>query len=137
MNAVTALRLSLMYNSLSTSREFPDVNMNGGTLQGMPVITTEHVGYNQDSPVENRWVALVNASDIYLADEGGVDVAMSTEASLQMDDAPTMASDAPTATSVVSLWQTNSVGFRAERTINWLRRRSEAVALLTDVNWGA
>jgi len=28
------------------------------------------------------------------------------------------------------------VGFRAERTINWSRRRSSAVAYLTSVNWG-
>jgi hypothetical protein len=53
-----------------------------------------------------------------------------------MDDAPTMDSDTPTGTSVVSMFQTNSVAFRAERTINWKRRRDEAVVYLTGVNWG-
>jgi hypothetical protein len=61
---------------------------------------------------------------------------MSQEASLQMDTAPTQSSATPTATSVVSLWQTNSVGFRAERTVNWQRRRDSAVAGLDTVNWG-
>jgi hypothetical protein len=40
------------------------------------------------------------------------------------------------ATSLVSLWQTNSVGFRAERTLNWARRRASAVAVLGGVHWG-
>jgi hypothetical protein len=81
------------------------------------------------------YVALVNASDIYVADEGGVMVDMSREASLQMDNEPTMTSVTPTGTSVVSLWQTNSVGFRAERTINWARRRDSGVAVLSGVSW--
>jgi hypothetical protein len=67
---------------------------------------------------------------------GGIAVDLSREASLQMDDAPTMDSDTPTGTSVVSMFQTNSVAFRAERTINWKRRRDEAVVYLHGVNWG-
>jgi hypothetical protein len=35
------------------------------------------------------------------------------------------------------MFQTNSVAFRAERTVNWARRRPSAVAVLTGVNWGA
>jgi len=42
----------------------------------------------------------------------------------------------PVATDLVSLWQTNSVGFLAERTVNWMRRRPTAVALITGVTWG-
>jgi hypothetical protein len=80
---------------------------------------------------------LVNASDIYFADDGEVAVDMSQEASLQMLDNPTNASDSPpVATSLVSLWQTNSVGFRAERTLNWARRRASAVAVLSGTHWG-
>lgn len=61
---------------------------------------------------------------------------MSTEASLQMLDNPTNDSVTPTATSLVSMFQTNSVAFRAERTINWTRRRDTGVALIEDVAWG-
>jgi hypothetical protein len=39
-------------------------------------------------------------------------------------------------TVLVSLWQRNLVGFRAERTMSWARRRTSAVAYLTGVNWG-
>jgi len=130
MPATTALALSLLQNPLGQA-EFPGISMTGGTLFGLPVIVSEYVPHDSTGAV----VALVNAGDIYLGDEGGIDISMSTEASLQMDDAP----DNPTTAStvLVSLWQRNLVGFRAERTINWARRRPSAVAYLTGVNWGA
>jgi hypothetical protein len=42
----------------------------------------------------------------------------------------------PVATDLVSLWQTNSVGFLAERTLNWMLRRTGAVAYVSGVAWG-
>ncbi|ORL58105.1 phage major capsid protein [Pseudomonas putida] len=130
MPATTALALSLMVNPLGQA-EFPGISMTGGTLFGLPVIVSEYIPSDSSGSI----VALVNASDIYLGDEGGIDLSMSTEASLQMDSAP----DNPTTatTVLVSLWQRNLVGFRAERAINWARRRATAVAYLTGVNWGA
>lgn len=129
MTATMALSLSLMVNALGQP-EFPTITMTGGTLNGLPVIVSEFVPTDSSGSI----VALVNASDIYLGDEGGIDLSMSTEASLQMNDSP----DNPTTAStvLVSLWQRNLVGFRAERTINWARRRTSAVAYLTGVNWG-
>lgn len=140
MPATTALSLSLMLNPLGQP-EFPGVSMNGGTLFGLPVIVSEYVptAYDADGAgagVAGAVVALVNASDIYLGDEGGVSVDMSQEASLQMLDNPTNHSGTGTATSLVSMFQTNSVAFRAERTINWAKRRTSAVAALSGVNWG-
>ncbi|HFO1196973.1 TPA: phage major capsid protein [Pseudomonas aeruginosa] len=129
MDAISALSLSLMKNALGQN-EFPNITMNGGTFEGLPVIVSQYVPRDSGGGL----VALVNASDIYVGDEGGIDLSMSTEASLQMDNAP----DNPTTAStvLVSLWQRNLVGFRAERTINWSRRRTSAVAYLTGVNWG-
>lgn len=128
MSASTALALSIVQNPLGQS-EFNGITLNGGTFFGLPVITSQYVG---------NYVALVNAEDIYFADEGGVQVDMSTEASLEMMDNPTGDSVAatPVAAELVSLWQTNSVGFRAERTVNWMRRRASAVALISGVTWG-
>ena len=131
MAAGTALALSLMQNPLGQS-EFPGLNMNGGSFLGMPAIVSEYFG----NVSAGGFVALVNASDIYFADEGGVEVDVSREASLQMLDNPTNDTVTPTATSLVSMWQTNSVAFRAERILNWAKRRSSAVALLDEVNWG-
>lgn len=141
MPATVALSLSLMFNPMGQP-EFPGISMNGGTLFGLPVIVSQYVptAYDADGAgtdfAAGALVALVNASDIYLADEGGVSVDMSQEASLQMDNAPTNNSATPTATQLVSMFQTNSVAFRAERTINWAKRRASAVAALAGVNWG-
>jgi len=130
MAATTALALSLMQNPLGQA-EFPGIGMNGGMLFGMPVIVSEYV----PSDSNGSYVMLVNASDIYYADMGGVAIDISREASLQMDDTPT---DPVTASTVlVSLWQHNLVGFRAERTLNWALRRTSAVSVLSGVNWGA
>lgn len=126
MSATTALSLSLMRTALDQA-EFPGINMNGGTFQGLPVIVSSYAGTN---------VVLANAQDIWFADDGGVTVDMSTEASLQMMDNPTVNSVTPTATDLVSMFQTNSVAFRAERTINWTRRRDSGVALISGVAWG-
>lgn len=130
MSATTALALSLMRNPLGQV-EFPGISMMGGPFEGLPVIISEYVPTDSSGSL----VALVNANDIYMGDEGGIDLSMSTEASLQMDNAPDNPSTASTV--LVSLWQRNLVGFRAERTINWARRRASAVAYLTGVNWGA
>lgn len=130
MSATTALALSLMQNPLGQA-EFPGIGMTGGTLFGLPVIVSEYVPTDSSGSI----AALVNASDIYLGDEGGIDVSMSTEASLQMDNDPD--NPATASTVLVSLWQRNLIGFRAERSINWARRRPSAVAYLTEVNWGA
>lgn len=135
MSAGLAITLMGMRNALG-SREFPDITMNGGVLEGFPVITSQYLSTFDDSA--GGFVFMVNASDIWVGDEGGINVDMSDQASLQMDDAPTQHGDGtPTATSVVSLWQNNLVGFRAERTINWAKRRATAVAVLSGVLWSA
>jgi HK97 family phage major capsid protein len=139
MSATTALALSLMRNALG-QKEFPDISMTGGKFEGLPVIVSEYV--NLAGSPGNQIVVLVNANDIYIADDGQVVIDVSREASLEMSDAPTNSVGegsplAPHATSLVSLWQTNSIGIRAERFVNWQRRREAAVQYLTGVNWGA
>lgn len=127
MSATRALALSMMRNALGQS-EYGNLSMNGGTFGGLPVIVSEYVAPDT--------VILVNAADIYLADEGGFAVDSSTEASLQMDDAPTHNSTTPTAAQLVSMFQTNSVAIRAERTINWARRRASSVQIISGAHWG-
>jgi HK97 family phage prohead protease len=141
MRATTALALALMQNPLGQA-EFPGITMNGGTFLGFPVITSEHVP--QVGSPTGDYVVFVNASDIYFADEGGFSLSMSTEASIEMDDNPTGAAFTGSpgsvtglgTTSLVSLWQQNLVGWRAERTVNWLRARLSGVQVIASVNWG-
>lgn len=123
----TALALSLIRN-IDDEFVFPTINVNGGTWFGFPVITSNAVGLT-GSPTD-AFIALVDQSEVLLADDGGISIDMSQEASVEMNDAPTGG-----ATSLVSLWQNNLLGLRAERYINWTRRRSTAVAWINDTNY--
>lgn len=128
MEEGTAMAAGLILTSLG-NRAFPGLGMRGGMLLDLPVITSESV--------PSGIVAIVNASDIFFGDDGDITVDMSTEASLEMKSVPTQDPTAPgTGASLVSLWQNNLVGFRAERTVNWKRRRPRAAAYLTGVAWG-
>jgi HK97 family phage prohead protease/HK97 family phage major capsid protein len=124
-----ALAASLMRTTVGGT-EFPDITINGGSLQGIPVLVSNYAaiaGYG------NLVIAIV-APEINLADDGGVTVDMSREASLEMSSTPTQSGT--TGVSLVSLWQDNLVAFRAERFINWGLRRPGVVAAIQSVNWG-
>lgn len=131
MPATVALALSLMMNPLGQP-EFPGVSMNGGTFGGIPVIVSEYV----PTVSAGALIILVNAQDVWLADDGQVVLSASTEASLQMLDNPTDNSATATPTTMVSMFQTDSVALKAERYINWKKRRAQAVQVIEDANWG-
>jgi HK97 family phage major capsid protein/HK97 family phage prohead protease len=108
---------------------FPGINALGGTFLGYPVVTSNNVVLS-GSPTES-FVVLCDPTQIMLADDGGVTIDMSNQASVEMSDAPSGG-----ATSLVSLWQNNLVGLRAERFINWRTRHSGAVQVITmNVKW--
>src|SRR6185369_8134737 len=118
MSTDNAMALGTMTNALGQP-EFPGIGMDGGRLLGFPIIVSDYAG---------SIVALVNASDIYYADEGGVTVDFSREASLEMKDDGHLSQDgsAGTGASLVSMFQSNMVAYRAEKTVNWKRRRTTA-----------
>ena len=127
MSSTNALALSMKKNALG-QKMYPEMTLLGGTFRGLPAIVSQYAGSN---------LTLLNAPDIYLADDGGVAVDMSREASLEMESDPTGDSVSPTGTELVSMFQTNSVAIRAERWINWKRRRTAAVAVISGVNYGS
>jgi HK97 family phage major capsid protein/HK97 family phage prohead protease len=112
---------------------FPGLGKDGGAVQGIPVITSENIAAVGGSPADGAPIVAINANDILLADDGGVDIDISTEASVQMDTAP----DSPLTASTItkSLWQHNLVGVRAERFINWTKARSDSVQLIANANY--
>jgi HK97 family phage major capsid protein/HK97 family phage prohead protease len=135
MGTANALALSMMQNALGQA-VFPNITMNGGTLSGLPVITSEYISQLSDS--SGSPVILVNASDVFLADDGVVTIDASREASLQMLDNPTNdVTGATVATSMISMFQTNSVALRAERVINWKKRRAAAAAYISQAAYNS
>jgi HK97 family phage major capsid protein len=115
MSEANAFALGSSLNALGQPL-FPGMGAGGGSIFGIPVVTSQVAGTT---------VALIDARGILMADDGGLTIDVSREASVQMDSAPT---DPPTATTVLtSLWQMNLVGLKAERYINWKRGRTASV----------
>lgn len=129
MTPSMAKALSLLVNSLGQV-EFPGLNANGGTLLGDTV-------YTGDNVTAGNWI-LMKPSDIWKIGDSGIDVSMSDSATIEQNDDPQGAGDTPTAASatLMSLWQTDQVGFKVVRRINYAKRRTSAVAYLADAEYG-
>lgn len=128
MTQQQALAISLMLNTLGQP-VFPNITMEGGSLLGFPVVASENVPTTGSSPTDGSAIIFAKAGEILVADDGGVNISVSNEASLQMDTAPD--SPATASTVLVSLWQQNMTAIRCEREVNWLKRRSDAVAYIS------
>ena len=124
MAAGNALALSMMVGPLG-QRAFPGISATGGDFNGLPVVVSEYVSQVGDS--SGSPIIMLNTNEVYLADDGQVTIDASREASLEMLDNPTNNSATGTATSLVSMFQTNSVALKAERYINWAVRRPAGV----------
>lgn len=124
-----AKSLGLMQNALG-NWAFPGISANGGQLLGDPVTAGGNVGTGD--------LILLKPSDIYKIGDRGVEVSLSTEAAIQMDNAPDGDTDTPTAnSSVVSMFQTDSVAIKVVRPLNFAKRRASAVAYVGDADYGA
>ena len=123
LSPANALALSFRTN-LDGSPEFPGIGINGGTYKGLQFITSNTVTTN---------VIALAPQYILMADDGGVTIDASTEASLQMDSAPV--SPVVDTTVLVSMFQMNAVALRAERYITWKRVGANTVKYLTATAW--
>jgi HK97 family phage major capsid protein/HK97 family phage prohead protease len=112
-----ALSVALTSNGVLVN---PGLTAKGGTILGLTTVTSQAVG---------QVVALVHAPSILFADDGGVNIDVSREATVEMNTTPT--SPITAASVYVSLWQANLIGLRAERFINWKRARTTSVVYTT------
>jgi len=96
--------------------------MTGLSLMGVPVIVSNAIPVA--GGVSN--IILLDQSQLMIADDGETTIDTSTEASLQADSAP-----ATPPTPLISLWQQNLLGIKAERYIYWMIRRAGAVQIIT------
>jgi len=116
-----ALGISMLTNALGQTPAGFNVTPSGGTLLGYPVIVSESV--------DTGTIVIFKPSEIFLADDGQVRLDASNQATLDMN------SGSPN-TPVFSLWQRNCVGLRAERWINWKKRRADVVAVIDSAAYG-
>jgi len=133
MTQQQAMSLSIAQNSLGQVI-YPSINPEqGGTLLGYPVVASENIPATGGSPADGYPLIFCVADEILLADDGQVTIDASREASLHMDSTP---DSPPTAsTNMLSLWQLNQIGLKAERFITWARRRSTAVAWIQNAKY--
>lgn len=132
MTQQQAMAFSLMQNPLGQST-YPTISQAGGTLMGYPVVASENLPATGGSPADGYPIIFAIAPEIMLADDGQTVIDASNQASIQMDSAP----DNPATASTVmqSLWQNNMTALRAERWINWLKRRATAVAFIQNAKY--
>jgi HK97 family phage major capsid protein/HK97 family phage prohead protease len=137
MDPTMALTISMMQNALGQN-EFPAITMNGGTFVGLPVVVSNAANIT-GSPDSGHMIILAKQSDIFFADDDGIEIDASDQASVEMTDVPTADAAAGTAgtTSLVSMYQTNSVAIKAVRGINWKKARSTAVAYIKEAQYVA
>jgi HK97 family phage major capsid protein/HK97 family phage prohead protease len=123
MSATVATNLSMLLNALGQP-EFPNVSITGGSVYGFPVIISQNVGAR---------IIFLNANEILLAEDGGISIDVSDQASVEMEDYPAQGESSPLAsvTNIKSFWQNNLVGLRVERFITWVRGRDSAVEYIS------
>lgn len=125
MSSTNALELSTRTNALG-QKEFPDMTLLGGKFMGLPAIVSQYAG---------SLLVLLDAPNIYIADDNQITIDASREASVEMSDAPTQSSTTGTGAQMVSMYQTDSTALRAMRWVYWKRRREVAVAYVTGANY--
>ncbi len=107
MSETRAAKISLLRDALGNTY-FNGMTLRGDrTILGVPVITSESVG--------NK-IILVKMSEILVAQDGGVDISYSDQATL-VDGSVTH-----------NLWQENKFAVRVEKFITWAKRRPVAAA---------
>jgi HK97 family phage prohead protease len=122
MQPVLATSIGTMLTTLGVVA-FPNVNGNGGNILGITVLTSNNSPAGQ--------VTAIHPPSVFVADEGGLQIDVSREASVELDSAPAAGNY-----HLVSAFQNNLVFVRAERYITWLRGRDKGVFYLTNAAYG-
>jgi HK97 family phage major capsid protein len=129
MHPRTALTLSLMQNSNGNST-FPALTAVGGSIAGVPVATS--VGCVRSGSPTEKVVCAIDGAKIVLADDGGVEIATSNLAAVELDSAPSARATVPVAAAnVVSAYQTHATLLRVVRFQNWQRAAASGVSWMT------
>jgi len=103
-------------------------------ILGIPTLLTSAVPATAGSPAEDRYVVLLDQESVLLADNGRLNVSVSTRATMEMRYDPQANSKTGNSTSVVSLFQTSSYAVKVVREIGWLRAHDAGVVFM-QVSW--
>lgn len=106
MSEVQASEMSMIRDAMGNAYfAGMEAGFNQKTLMGIPVLETQNAGTR---------IILVKVSEILLADEGGIDIQYSNEATVDGR----------------SYWEENLMGIRVERHLTWAKRRPIASSFI-------
>ena len=123
--------------SLMDSNATRGVTIDGGTLGGIPLITSSAVETTSaDSPgVYESSIIAVDASAVLLADPDQATITTARHSTLEMESAPNSPQTA--ATVLVNLWTRDLIAWQATRFVNWQLARPGACAVITGTAYHA
>jgi HK97 family phage major capsid protein len=101
--------------SANGERLFPDVTLLGGELLGAPVLIASAAGSK---------LIFMDGAALWYAD-AGVELETATDASFQFSDTPSAG-----AADMVSLWQANTIAFKAIQYVSWRLADPTAIAYI-------
>jgi hypothetical protein len=128
---LVAKDIAHLLNPLTQEPAFKGLTADGGKLDGLDYLTGDnHVAAN---------LCAINTNEVWKIGDSGVSVALSTDATIEADTAPTGEGVGPTAqsASMVSMFQGDMVAIKAVRDINYAYRRAQAIvtARVTGVDY--
>jgi HK97 family phage major capsid protein len=133
MHPNTVCTLSLLRVG-SGDLAYPQLNVRtGGFIAGIPVIVSASVPYDYSPLITS--IVLLDASRVWIADDGDLRFDTAKYTSLQMSNAPTADSVTGTGTTGVSMMQTSSLALRGTRTLNFKIADAAAAAVLSGVHY--
>jgi len=113
MQPKTAYTIASRLANVGTPTDIPR------SLFGIPLVLSDN------SP---KQITLIDASEILFSDDGGIEVDVSEQATIEMDGTPTSPPTASTVT--VALWQNNLIAVKVLRWIAYQRARAGSVAYM-------
>jgi hypothetical protein len=125
---VDAAKMAASLGDSTGSPAFTDMSATGGTLLNTPALVS--------SGVETDAIYLISGGCI-LANLGLIETLEGRSATIEMSDTPAHNSSTPTgSSSLVSMYQTNTVAIRGTIEYGVLAFKPGAVAKIENVNWG-
>lgn len=112
MNPLLAFHVGLLRSELG-SRAFPGIGINGGELEGVPVVVS--------NAIQMGTIIAIVPSEIFTIGDRGVEIAISRDATVDGSSA----------------FQDYFLAFRAVRPVSWAFRRANTIAYLTGAEYGA
>jgi len=109
---------------IAATLQLPGITLKGGSLFGIPIITSASVPSAVGSPSVPGSIVLLDQSGILIADEGHASVGLSDATSVLMDNAATLPG------AMTSLFQAGGTAARITREIGWIRTRATAAILM-------